>query len=181
MHENLQPQKNHPVTPIGARQQQDVAARTETLIRAAAREFGRQLTLPEIRFTLSGQRAGLYAWRRGGDCWIDYNPYVFAIDFAHHLQDTVAHEVAHHVARLLYGHRIKPHGREWQRIAQLLGATPSARGDYSLEGVPVRRQRRHIYHCACKQWQLTTTRHNRIQQQGMIYRCKRCGATLHQT
>lgn len=51
------------------------------------------------------------------------------------LEDTMAHEMAHAEAWLRHGHR--GHGREWRRIAERVGATPSA-----LCRQPVQRQRR---------------------------------------
>jgi len=166
-----------PDTPLDAAQRQQVILRTRECIQLAETLFGRRFSRPEICFSLGGLRAGTYTWRRRGGSHISYNPQVFALDFADHLQDTVAHEVAHHVVYQLFGPGIRPHGREWKTVARALGARPRARGDYPVEGVRVRRQRRFDYRCACQEWQLTTTRHKRIQA-GAEYRCNRCGQRL---
>lgn len=165
-------------SPLTPEQQRQILQRVRSLLARTGGAFQRDLPVPEVRFTLAGQRAGIYAWRRTGETFIDFNPWVFAADFEHHLQDTVAHEVAHHAARVLHGPRIRPHGIEWKRLARLLGATPRASGNFSLQGVPVRRQQRHRYRCDCRDWQLTTTRHNRIQQKRQTYSCRFCATPL---
>ncbi len=61
-----------------------------------------------------------------------------------------------------------------------LGVTPKATGRYSLNGVPVRRQRRYTYRCACRIHQISRTLHNR-HQKGRHYVCKKCSSPLMRT
>gem|GEM_PF-3969431 len=42
------------------------------------------------------------------------------------IEDTLRHEVAHALARHLYGPQIAPHGPQWKHCARQLGATPRA-------------------------------------------------------
>lgn len=164
--------------PIDADRQQQVIAYTQACLVRAAALYGRKLPPVDVLFDLSGQAAGQFRWTaRPRQCVIRYNPWVFAADFAHHLHDTVVHEVAHYLVYLLHGARIRPHGAEWRRIMQDFGVKPKATGRYTLHGVPVRRQQRHAYRCACRTHELTSTRHNR-QQQGNAYICRRCGTPL---
>lgn len=57
-------------------------------------------------------------------------------------RDTVLHELAHHIASIVYGKR-EGHGRGWKHICRVVGATPSAtssikewRGKHEAAGQP---------------------------------------------
>lgn len=168
-----------PAARLSSEQQEEVQRLTREVLRKAERIFNCPFPSIPVRFDLTGRAAGMYCQRNnsGFGCWIRYNPQVFAADFAHHCKDTVPHEVAHYVTRLLHP-SAKGHGPEWKRVARLLGAAPKATGNYSLEGVAVRRQRRHVYVCDCQTHQLTTLRHNRAQK-GARFVCRKCRGTLH--
>ena len=113
---------------------------------------------------------------------IRYNPWVFARDLDHHLGVTVPHEAAHYIVDLLHGlRRTRPHGREWKAIMHLLGAPARARGDYDLQGVPLRRQRRYEYRCGCRRHQLSGMRHRRAQARERRYLCLHCRGELRYT
>lgn len=110
---------------------------------------------------------------------IRYNPHIFAKYFAESLAQTVPHEVAHYVTDLIHGLRgVRPHGPEWRGIAQALGASPRATGNYDLGGIPLRRQSLYDYRCACAQHRLGVRRHNRIQRGEGGYLCRRCRVAL---
>lgn len=164
--------------PLDIYQQQLVIARTHNCILQVAALYQRELPVIPVLFNLTGRAAGQFRWQGlWRPCVIRYNPWVFAADFEHHLTDTVAHEVAHYLVHRLHGARARPHGPEWKQVMRALGAAPRATGHYSLNGVPVRRQRRHSYRCACRTHQLSSTLHKR-QQQGRRYSCKVCRAPL---
>jgi SprT protein len=110
---------------------------------------------------------------------IRYNPWLFARDFAGHLATTVPHEAAHYVVDIMHGmQNTRPHGREWKQIMHLFGAAARATGDYDLEGIPVRRQRRYEYVCGCRQHRLSCVRHRRVQNHRTRYICLRCRGDL---
>ncbi len=166
------------LVPIDTDQQRRVIAYTQECLTRGAALYGRKLPPVVVQFDLHGQAAGQFRWTvRTRQCVIRYNPWVFAADFEHHLHDTVVHEVAHYLVYRLCGARTRPHGEEWRRVMLDFGIKPKATGRYTLHGVPVRRQQRHAYRCACRSHELTSTRHNR-QQQGSAYICRRCGASL---
>ncbi len=167
------------IQPITEIQQTRVRKRSHDLIRQAATDLGETIPEIEIRFDLNGRSAGMYC-SRIRQRWIRYNPYLFAKYFEDNLEYTVPHEVAHYLADILFGHRkIAPHGEEWQAMMKLLGYEPSTTHRFNLEGVPVRKQRRHLYRCGCRNHLLSTTRHNRIQrEQRRHYVCKSCGEVL---
>lgn len=163
------------VEPISGPLRQQVIERTRLFIGRGSRLLERDFDLPEIRFDLRGRAAGQFRQYRKQSL-IRYNPWVFAVDFQHHLAETVPHEVAHYLVFTTFG-RVKPHGEEWRLVMRAFGVTPRARGDYNISGVRVRRQRRYRYRCLCREHELTTTRHNRVQK-GVRYYCRGCGELL---
>jgi len=154
-----------------------IEAETANCLQRAQELFGKYLPVIEIRFDLRGRAAGMYV-RRGRHRCIRYHPALFSLDPEHHLEHTVPHEVAHYVTDLLHRRRVRPHGPEWRAVMTALGVVPHATGDYSLEGVPLRRERRHPYRCHCGEHLLTTRRHHRIQRGRMVYVCRRCRQPL---
>ncbi len=136
------------------------------------RELGREDPLPLLRFDLRGRSAGqarLANWcirlnldllRQHGDVFI---------------ADTVPHELAHLVAYAMFGSRIRPHGKEWRALMQLLERPATVCHSYAVQ--PARRVSRYAYRCACRSHQLSSIRHRRILA-GQAYACRRCGQTL---
>lgn len=166
------------IAPIGESQRRQVTERTQDYLQLAGRELGRRFDPVPVLFDLRGRPAGMYRVRHRQPV-IRYNPWLFAKYFHDSLCTTVPHEVAHYVVDMVYGLRTtRPHGREWQAVMHLLGAEPCASGDYDLEGIPVRRQRRFDYACHCGSHQLTTVRHRRVQSRCTAYFCRRCRGEL---
>lgn len=92
---------------------------------------------------------------------------------------TIGHELAHLVVFHLHPRRrTPPHGALWQHIMRdWLGLPPERTHRFSSDGVPVRRQRRWPYRCACQRHALSTVRHRRAER-GVAYRCRHCGERL---
>ena len=161
---------------INAAQQAQVRQATQDCVGRAADLFEREFVVPPVQFDLSGRAAGQYRVLRGKS-EIRYNPLIFARYFADNLNETVPHEVAHFVVDQLWGlRRVRAHGAEWRSVMRSLGAEPRVTARYDLTGLPVRRQRRFPYRCACQTHQLTTCRHNRVQRGEAQYH--RCGKSL---
>ena len=94
------------------------------------------------------------------------------------IEKTVPHEIAHAVTWLCFP-GAKPHGVEWKSVMRQLGQEqPKRCHDYDTGQVQRRTQRRWNYLCACQQHQLTTVRHNRVQNKRAQYHCKQCGQAL---
>ena len=163
------------IEPIPALLRRQVIEHTREFVGRGSRLLKRSFDLPEIRFDLRGRAAGQFRQYRRQSL-IRYNPWVFAVDFTHHLAETVPHEVAHYLVFSTFG-RVRPHGEEWQRVMRAFGVQPRARGGYDISGVPTRRQRRYGYRCRCREYQLTATRHNRVSK-GVQYHCRGCGELL---
>lgn len=157
---------------------EQVRTATGAAIARASEVTGIDLPLLPVDFDLSGRSAGQFIGR-GNDCLIRYNPWIFARYFAENLAATVPHEVAHYaVYRAHPGRRVRPHGPEWRSIMQALGADPSVTFDLDISGLPRRQQRRHRYHCGCREHALTTTRHNRVSAGRARYACLQCRGEL---
>ncbi len=166
------------VDPISLDQQQLVIERVAELLLQCEQKYNRSLKPLEIRFDLSGRSSGMYVIRQKQK-YFRFNPFIFAKYFDDALATTVPHEVAHYVSDILFGiKKIQPHGKEWQAIMHSMGVEPRVTGDYDLTGVPVKRQRRFDYVCACMTHQLTTTRHNKILKNKASYSCQKCGEAL---
>jgi SprT protein len=166
------------VAPLSPAQRQGVVEATCRCITLAGELFGREFTEIPVTFELRGRAAGMYRVR-GTRREIRYNPYIFARYFSDNLANTVPHEVAHYVTEVLHGlRRVRPHGPEWQAVMRALGAEPVATCRYDLDGLPVRRQRRFSYQCACSTHSLTTVRHNRVLGGRVRYSCRRCQTPL---
>lgn len=166
------------IEPIDAQQRTQVCQATARCLLRAGEHYRRDFAAIPVRFDLRGRAAGMYRVRNGQRC-IRYNPYILARYFEAGLRQTVPHEVAHYVTDLLHGlRRVRPHGVEWQRVMQALGAEPRATGDYDLSGIPVRRQRRFPYRCNCRTHQLTTRRHNLVYRGEAAYLCRNCRTAL---
>ncbi len=140
---------------------------------------GNGRTLPEIpvRCDLRGKCAGQVRHLSDGSLVIRYNLGMANLQPDDFIQQTVPHEVAHVVTWLLHGNRVKPHGREWQSVMAFFGQGSSRCHAFKIPAAGQRRQQRWVYTCACREHQLSTTRHHRIQQ-GQQYQCRLCNGIL---
>ena len=166
------------IDPICAQKEREVVLETERFVALARNILTRSFSLPTILFDLRGTTAGMFK-TDGRQCWIRYNPWIFAKYYALNLQDTVPHEVAHYVVHEMAGkRRVKPHGREWQMLMEAFGADPAVTFNLDLEGIPQRRQKTHSYRCECRAHQVSTTRHKRVLAGKGRYLCVNCDGPL---
>lgn len=173
--------KSPAVVPLSAELQRRVVEATRRSIERASALFGCELAEIPVRFDLRGRAAGMYRVRSGRR-EIRYNPHIFARYFNDNLANTVPHEVAHYVIDVLHGLRsVRPHGTEWRAVMRAFGAEPTVTCRYDLDGIPVRRQRRFRYRCACMTHRVSTVRHRRIQDGRVRYHCRRCRTLLSYT
>jgi SprT protein len=162
------------ITPIGSSRQQQVIAETSAYISQAGRIYRRRFKPVEILFDLKGTASGMFC-ATGSRTVIRYNPYIFAKHFTYSLANTVPHEAAHYIVHCMHGSgKVRPHGDEWKDLMRLLGVEPRRTCRLDLEGIPMRRQRRHAYSCSCGTHQVSSVRHNRIQNGSARYFCRTC-------
>ncbi len=166
------------ITPIDREQEKLVIQATEACLQRARKIFRNNFNAIEVKFDLKGRAAGMYRVQRYRRV-IRYNPYLFAKYFDHNMDTTIPHEIAHYVTDMLFGlMHIRPHGKEWQAVMRSLDAKPDVRGHYDLTGIPVRRQRRFRYQCACSEHEITTVRHHRMMCGEITYLCRSCQTEL---
>jgi len=165
------------IEPINQVQREQVIDLTAEYINQAEQVFSTRFPKVAIQFDLSGRTAGMYKVVGRRRC-IRYNPWIFAKYYPENLNGTVPHEVAHFAIDRVYGMgRVKPHGIEWRALMAKFGADAGVTFDLNLDGVPQRKQSRHLYQCPCQSHQVSTTRHNRVQR-GQSYFCVRCRGKL---
>ncbi|MCW8900782.1 MAG: SprT-like domain-containing protein [Gammaproteobacteria bacterium] len=171
-------EQNLSIQPISVALQEQVIRETNHLIKSAGDYFNRSFNEIPVLFDLSGKAAGMYRVKAGQRV-IRYNPYIFSKYYDDNFSETIPHEVAHYVTDVLYGLRkIRPHGIEWKSVMQIFGVAPSRTASYDLSGLPVRNFQKHLYHCGCQNYELTSRRHNKILRGTGHYLCRDCGGKL---
>lgn len=166
------------VEPIDTPFQERVISTTLQFIIRAESLYDRSFRPIPVSFDIKGRTAGMYRVRNG-QAEIRYNPYLFSKFPEDNLATTVPHEVAHYVTDQVFGLRsIRPHGKEWKDLMQEFGCDANRTSDFDLHGIPVRKEARHLYQCACGTHQLTRRRHNRILRENIFYLCKTCREKL---
>ena len=107
---------------------------TKQLIQDIFNELSNEYTfLTQWKYTFDNAK------RRAGVCKLDsklisISRYHIKHNSVSTVKDTILHEIAHAIAFELHGD--KGHGQCWKMIAQKLGATPRARGKFSLGITP---------------------------------------------
>lgn len=151
--------------------------RTHALLHQAERHYNKRMPNVGVRFDLSGKSAGMVRYLTCQKPLVRYNAALLNANRERFLAQTVPHEVAHIVARALFGLNIKPHGPEWKAVMQFFGADLDRCHSYDTSVSSTRRLRRFPYACGCREYKLTSIRHNRIKA-GQVYLCMNCGAAL---
>lgn len=155
-------------------QKDQVIDRTNAYIETACASLNLKLASIDVRFDLSGKTSGMFVVRHG-KAHIRYNEIIFSRYFEDSIVNTVAHEVAHYVVYSTHKwKRVKPHGVEWKSVMTLFGVPADVTSKYDISLLPLKQQRRHDYMCGCMKHQLSTTRHNKIQNKKTAYHCKKC-------
>jgi len=159
-------------------QKNQVIAKTQFYIELASKLLQLQIANIEIMFDLKGRSSGMFVVKKNKPC-IRYNEIIFSHYFNDNLENTVAHEVAHYIVYRVHGMRnVKPHGVEWQQVMVLFDVKPEVTSSYDTSALPLRRQAQHRYCCVCMTHQLSTTRHNKVQNNRAIYKCRKCRQSL---
>lgn len=157
--------------------QQEVETLTQQLLVTAGNHFQRDPGKVIVRFNLTGKAAGMALFPHRATPVIRYNALLLSENRDDFLKRTVPHEVAHIVARRLFGKKIKPHGPEWRQVMQLFGAEASRCHNYDVSRSSRRTLKRYPYRCHCRTHQLSSIRHNRVKR-GQTYHCLSCKQPL---
>jgi SprT protein len=146
------------------------------LYRVAAQHFDCNGETVPVRFTLRGLAAGQWRLRNGGES-LHFNERLFAAAPEQHMPDTVAHEVAHSVVYRRFGRGLRPHGREWRMVMELLGCEPQVTHRTPPE-ILARTLNRHLYRCGCRIHTLGPRQHGYAINGKRNYQCRVCGDRL---
>lgn len=134
--------------------------------------FDRAFKRPAYLFNQRGKAAGTAHLQRN---LIKINPILFVNNRDDFFQQVIPHEIAHLITFELYGHKVRPHGKEWQRIMTDVFKRP-ALTTHQLDITEVT-GKQFNYRCSCTTHLLTIRRHNKVLK-GSKYLCKRCQSTL---
>jgi SprT protein len=117
-------------------------------------------------------RARGYEWKRNGVCggWYQHGSrtFMFQLDLAEanpetYLNVIVPHEVAHCIQRTVYGLNCTPHGKEWKYVMQrVFGLRPDRCHSMDTSVTKTRQVRRWKWYCSCRDHDMTTNRHNQM-------------------
>ncbi|QIZ75522.1 SprT family zinc-dependent metalloprotease [Ferrimonas lipolytica] len=152
--------------------QQRLCAQVEHCYQQAEAQLKQQFPRPEISFAMRGQAAGA--------AYLQINKLRFNLVLAKQnptefINQVVAHEVAHLLVWQLHG-KVKPHGREWQRVMLgVFGLEPAVRHQFDVSAVKPQTFR---YRCNCQEHQLTIRRHNKVVRGQAQYQCRLCRSPL---
>jgi SprT protein len=150
-----------------------VSARIEELSNLALKMFGRSFPFPKICYDVRGRIAGVCRSER---CEIGINPILLVENFTSFINQTIGHEYAHHVQRILFPHS-KAHGREWRYCMRLLGLDSNRCHDYNVANATCRHHQKYEVSCACKTHLVTIRVLSKIRA-GNKYFCKLCKAQV---
>lgn len=152
-------------------------------INRARSHYGIFVPPPELDFALKGSKAGQFRWLHSHQAQKLRRPFLrFNLAMAMENQDdflkqVVPHEVAHLITVAQWG-KVRPHGREWQKVMQeCFGLQPDRCHSYNVRGHVKRWPRHYIYACSCREFAMTTMMHNRLQK-GQRRRCRKCKGEL---
>ncbi|HHJ34259.1 MAG TPA: metallopeptidase (SprT family) [Gammaproteobacteria bacterium] len=170
------------IPPLSKEQQQQVIAQTRHYIDQAVALYGIKDKPLDIVFNLRGRTSGMYRVSHQLGHYtreIRYNPYIFSKYYDDNFNTTVPHEVAHYISDIIYGLRnIKPHGNEWKQIMLDFNADATVTTDYDLSGIPQKKLSSFTYQCSCREHQLSSIRHNKINRKRFKYYCNFCKKPL---
>lgn len=137
----------------------------------------------EIRFSLYGKSRTGYAWYNydgNGNSILNFHPAVAQQNPQAYIDQTVSHEVSHLFQSKLYP-TSKPHGREFQRVAQKLGNSGRRCSSYNMSQIKGKAKKRFVYTCDCMTHKVTKQKHDKLQMMPWRYTCTRCHSDLRWT
>lgn len=136
--------------------------------------YGRVFERPDVAFDIDGSNAGQYRGRQETHR-LRFNRKLLHQEGVKFIDETVAHEVAHHLAYVLHGPRVG-HGPEWRQImVEVFHRPPDRCHDYDVS-FTIRDA--YIYACNCrKEIPFSKVRHTKVLR-GASYTCRQCHGKL---
>ena len=117
----------------------------EKAFEVAEKHYKQKFPRPEVRFDIRNTN--------GGEAWFHRNLIRLNLTFLvenekDFLASTVPHEVAHLVAHHVYdakplnGKKVKPHGKEWKEVMEVLNLPPKVKHTYDLTSLDLHKKKR---------------------------------------
>lgn len=132
---------------LNADRKMKVEKRVLECLAIAKAKYKQDFEMPEIRYDIKNTDGGTATFQQ----WlIRLNLILMVENEEHFLATTVAHEVAHLVARRVYhnklaaeGKKMRPHGKEWKEVMHLFELPPKVTHSYDCSSIqrPKRRKR----------------------------------------
>jgi SprT protein len=146
-----------------------VHERIEAVYQICEKRYNRTFPRPTVDFAIRGRTAGRAFCLRNH---ISFNRMLLMQEGDKFIENTPGHEVAHLVARHVYGNTISSHGNEWKSVMVAIGQVPNRCHDFEV-------RTGNIYFCKCpnREHHLSTRMHNSIQA-GKNRICNRCRTRL---
>ena len=156
---------------------QTISDQLTSAISDAERYFGQSFAMPEIRYDLRGQTAGLALLRE----WvIRLNTEILFREPESFIAEVPKHELAHLITHKMFG-PVKPHGKEWKLVMSEIMQLPP-KTTHRFEVTKTRQERTFPYSCQCegqtKVHQLGIRRHYKVLRKQANYLCTRCKTPL---
>lgn len=141
-------------------------------------------SLGNVRFDVSGLRAGLFVARREGRSWkrmLRLNPSIIRKVGEEAFRPTIAHEYAHAVVHVLSearprskGGAFSSHGALWRSLMELFDHPPQRCHNYPV--TPARTLKSYLYGCqsCAKEYRLGPVRHGRLEKNPGYLVCGAC-------
>ncbi|MBD5772039.1 SprT family zinc-dependent metalloprotease [Marinomonas colpomeniae] len=133
--------------------------------------FGNTFNRPTCNLKQRGRAAGTAHLQKNE---VRFNVFMYSQNPEEFISTVVPHEAAHIIVFQIYGSSAKPHGKEWQAVMlKVFGIKPNRTHCFD---VPPPKQV-FEYFCDCNRHEFTKRRHTKVQQ-GVLYICKACKASL---
>ena len=150
--------------------------RLTDLLAIAERHWKRSFTMPLVSYDLRGRSAGQALQVKN---LVRFNRTLLLENQESFLFQTVGHELAHILCWQVYGHRVRPHGKEWRQVMAVLGLPPNRCHTYDTARSTTRKKLATFpYACRCRTREMTIIRHRRMLKSPGYYRCLQCGEAL---
>ena len=151
--------------------------RVGACLEQASKHYKQQFWISEVLFDLTGTTAGMFCVKKPRQ-WIRINRILLDANPEEFFKQTIPHEVAHLVARQIYGRSMK-HGPEWRAIMRdCFGLAPDR--CHSMD-TSISSKRPFVYQCSCmpvKTFSLSSRMHAQIQRRPGSRFCKLCKGAL---
>lgn len=142
----------------------------------AAKLFNFDLSSVDVSIdTVTKGTAAGYMRYIGGSFTLVYNTGIAERNGIDAFRNTITHEIAHLVQRIVAPNAKQAHGPEFRRIHKALGGNGKTYHNFDIQGLRTRKVKRHVYTCGCMEHKLTTGLHNKVQaRMGNGFSCKTC-------